>query len=250
MEKLVELRGIGKTYGAGETRVVALTEADLDVHAGEVLLIEGPSGSGKTTLLSILGLLLRPTAGEVRIGGRDVAQLPERELPAIRAATFGFIFQGFNLFPALTAFENVSMPIRMKHRGFRDPEGEARRLLTAVGLESRMHHVPADLSGGQKQRVAIARALAGSPPVILGDEPTAALDSKTALGVMDLLRSLAKNEGRAVVVVTHDHRLERYADRVVRVEDGLVGEATGYGLQAAGSGVGSARTPLDSRPAA
>jgi len=213
---------VSKTYGAGETSVRALFEADLAVRAGEVLLIEGPSGSGKTTLLSILGLLLRPSSGEVVIGGRDVAGLPERELPAIRASTFGFIFQGFNLFPALTALENVSMPIQMKDPRFRDPAGEARRLLGAVGLADRMHHVPADLSGGQKQRVAIARALAGNPPVILGDEPTAALDSKTALGVMDLLRSLASSEGRAVVVVTHDHRLERYADHVVRVEDGLV----------------------------
>jgi putative ABC transport system ATP-binding protein len=225
MKPLIELKGIGKTYGAGETAVRALAEADLDIHAGEVLLIEGPSGSGKTTLLSILGLLLRPTEGVVRIGGRQVDKLPERELPAIRASTFGFIFQGFNLFPALTALENVSIPIRMKNARARDPEGEARRLLGAVGLGDRMHHLPADLSGGQKQRVAIARALAGSPPVILGDEPTAALDSKTALGVMDLLRSLAKNEQRAVVVVTHDHRLERYADRVVLVDDGFVRSA-------------------------
>jgi putative ABC transport system ATP-binding protein len=222
---MVELRRVSKTYGAGETAVHALADADVSIYPGEVLLIEGPSGSGKTTLLSILGLLLRPTQGEVIIGGRDVAALPERELPSIRASTFGFIFQGFNLFPALSALENVAMPIQMKQARPKDPFGEARKLLTEVGLEGRMHHLPADLSGGQKQRVAIARALGGGPPVILGDEPTAALDSKTALGVMDLLRSLAKNEGRAVVVVTHDHRLERYADRVIRVEDGLVLDA-------------------------
>jgi putative ABC transport system ATP-binding protein len=237
MKPLLELRSVSKTYGAGETAVNALTDAALEVHAGEVLLIEGPSGSGKTTLLSILGLLLRPTSGRILVGGRDVSGLTERELPAIRAKTFGFIFQGFNLFPALTALENVSMPIRMKDARARDAEGEARRLLGAVGLSDRMHHVPADLSGGQKQRVAIARALGGSPPVILGDEPTAALDSKTALGVMDLLRSLAKNEGRAVVVVTHDHRLERYADRVVLVEDGRVLPSM------AGGPVPSSRTP-------
>jgi putative ABC transport system ATP-binding protein len=222
---MVELRRVSKTYGEGETAVHALADADISIHAGEVLLIEGPSGSGKTTLLSILGLLLRPSRGEVLVGHRDVAALPERELPAIRASTFGFIFQGFNLFPALSALENVAIPIQMKNARAKDPFGEARRLLSAVGLEGRMHHLPADLSGGQKQRVAIARALGGGPPVILGDEPTAALDSKTALGVMDLLRSLAKNEGRAVVVVTHDHRLERYADRVIRVEDGQVLDA-------------------------
>jgi putative ABC transport system ATP-binding protein len=219
---MLELKQVGKIYGEGETSVIALAEADLTIHAGEVTLIEGPSGSGKTTLLSILGLLLRPSSGAVYVRGRNVTELKEKELPKIRAETFGFIFQGFNLFPALTALENVALGIRMKNPKAKNADGEARRLLEAVGLGDRTHHLPADLSGGQKQRVAIARALGGNPPVILGDEPTAALDSKTALGVMDLLRSLAKEQGRAVVVVTHDHRLERYADRVVRVEDGRV----------------------------
>jgi putative ABC transport system ATP-binding protein len=220
---IVELRGISKRYGAGETAVDALQEADFQVFPGEVVLIQGPSGSGKTTLLSILGLLLRPTAGEVRLAGRTVSDLDERALPALRAATFGFVFQGFNLFPALSALENVAVPTRLKHPRALDPEGEARRLLEAVGLGHRLHALPETLSGGQKQRVAIARALGGSPPVILGDEPTAALDSRTALGVMELLRSLATGDGgRAVVVVTHDARLDRYADRVVRVEDGRV----------------------------
>lgn len=222
MEPLVELRGVSKTYGEGETAVTALSGAELSILPGEVVLIEGPSGSGKTTLLSILGLLLHPSEGTVLVSGREVTRLAERDLPRIRAATFGFIFQGFNLFPALTALENVALGIRMKNERARDPEGEARRLLGAVGLAERLHHLPGDLSGGQKQRVAIARALGGNPPVILGDEPTAALDSKTALGVMDLLQQLAREEGRAVVVVTHDHRLEKYADRVVKVDDGRV----------------------------
>jgi putative ABC transport system ATP-binding protein len=223
MKTIVELRGISKVYGQGETAVAALADADLAVRAGEVLLIEGPSGSGKTTLLSILGLLLRPSAGTVWIGGREVAALPERELPPLRASTFGFIFQGFNLFPALTARENVSLAMRMKDpkRRARDADAEAVRLLGAVGLGERLDYLPANLSGGQKQRVAIARALAGDPPLILGDEPTAALDSKTALAVMELLAGLAR-QGRGVVVVTHDPRLERFADRVVRVEDGRV----------------------------
>lgn len=222
MSAIVELVNIEKVYGAKETRVTALSGASLRVHPGEVVLVEGPSGSGKTTLISILGLLLRPTAGQVMIEGRDAAALPERELPALRAKHFGFVFQGFNLFPALTAEDNVVLALKMKAPRFPDPVGEARRLLDAVGLADRRHHLPADLSGGQKQRVAIARALAGSPPVIVGDEPTAALDTKTALGVMDLFRSLATEEKRAVVVVTHDPRLERFADRVVRVEDGCV----------------------------
>jgi putative ABC transport system ATP-binding protein len=219
---LARLVGIGKTYGSGEHAVNALENATLDIQPGEVTLIEGPSGSGKTTLISILGLLLKPTAGEVWIEGHDVASLGERQLPGLRARNFGFVFQGFNLFPALTALENVSIAIQMKDKRAKNPKGEAKRLLEVVGLGPRMHHLPADLSGGQKQRVAIARALGGNPPIIIGDEPTAALDTKTALSVMELLRDLATSQGRAVVVVTHDPRLERFADRVVRVEDGLI----------------------------
>jgi putative ABC transport system ATP-binding protein len=223
METIVSLRGVSKIYGRGDTAVTALDRADLRVRKGELLLIEGPSGSGKTTLLSILGLLLKPSAGEIAIDGRDVAALRERELPAIRARTFGFIFQGFNLFPALTARENVALAIQMKEPAARDVRARAAALLEKVGLGERMDYLPADLSGGQKQRVAIARALGGDPPLILGDEPTAALDSRTALAVMELLRGLT-DAGRGVVVVTHDHRLERYADRIVRVEDGMVNE--------------------------
>jgi putative ABC transport system ATP-binding protein len=219
---LARLVGVGKTYGTGENAVAALSNASLDILPGELTLIEGPSGSGKTTLISILGLLLTPTAGEVWIEGRNVAGLGERELPGLRARNFGFVFQGFNLFPALTALENVEIAIKMKNARASNARAEARRLLELVGLGPRMHHVPADLSGGQKQRVAIARALGGNPPILVGDEPTAALDTKTALSVMELLRELASSDGRAVVVVTHDPRLERFADRVVRVEDGHI----------------------------
>jgi putative ABC transport system ATP-binding protein len=219
---VARMAGITKIYGSGETAVTALSGASLDVHPGEVMLIEGPSGSGKTTLISILGLLLTPTAGEVWLEGRNVAGLGERELPGLRARNFGFVFQGFNLFPALSALENVAIAIRMKNPRARDADREARRLLDQVGLGPRMRYLPADLSGGQKQRVAIARALGGNPPILIGDEPTAALDTRTALSVMELLRQLADTEGRAVVVVTHDPRLERFADRVVRVEDGHI----------------------------
>jgi putative ABC transport system ATP-binding protein len=219
---LARLVGVGKTYGSGEHAVAALSNATLDIRAGEVTLIEGPSGSGKTTLISILGLLLTPTTGEIWLEGRNVAGLGEKALPGLRARNFGFVFQGFNLFPALTALENVAMAIQMKDPKAKDPKGEARRLLELVGLGPRIHHLPADLSGGQKQRVAIARALGGNPPILVGDEPTAALDTKTALSVMELLRELASTSGRAVVVVTHDPRLERFADRVVRVEDGVI----------------------------
>ena len=171
--------------------------------------------------------MLRPTSRQVWIEGRDVAGLTERVLPPMRARNFGFVFQGFNLFPALTALDNVAMAIQMKDPKAKDPRGEARRLLDLVGLGARGHHLPADLSGGQKQRVAIARALGGNPPILVGDEPTAALDTKTALSVMELLRELATTRGRAVVVVTHDPRLEKLADRVVRVEDGRIISAQG-----------------------
>lgn len=224
---LARLVRTGKTYGSGENAVAALADATLDIRAGEVTLIEGPSGSGKTTLISILGLLLKPTAGEVWLEGKNVATLTERELPPLRARNFGFVFQGFNLFPALTALDNVAMAIQMKDPSVKQPREEARRLLELVDLGSRAHHLPADLSGGQKQRVAIARALGGNPPIIIGDEPTAALDTKTALSVMELLRALATERGRAVVVVTHDPRLERFADRVVRVEDGRIAAIDG-----------------------
>jgi putative ABC transport system ATP-binding protein len=226
---IARMVGIAKTYGRGENAVAALTGASLDVHPGEVLLLEGPSGSGKTTLISILGLLLTPTAGEVWLEGKNVAGLGERALPALRARNFGFVFQGFNLFPALTAVENVAIAIRMKDPRASNPDAEARRLLEQVGLGPRMHHLPADLSGGQKQRVAIARALGGDPPILIGDEPTAALDTRTALSVMELLRELATHQRRAVVVVTHDPRLERFADRVVRVEDGQIQSITTAG---------------------
>jgi len=219
---LARLVGVGKIYGRGETAVAALSGATLDIRAGEVTLIEGPSGSGKTTLISILGLLLTPTSGEIWLEGRNVAGLGERQLPPLRARNFGFVFQGFNLFPALTALENVAMALQMKDGRVKNPRAEATRLLELVGLGPRMHHLPEDLSGGQKQRVAIARALAGNPPILVGDEPTAALDTKTALSVMELLRDLATAHRRAVVVVTHDPRLERFADRVVRVEDGHI----------------------------
>lgn len=219
---LARLVRAGKVYGSGANRVAALTEATLEVTSGQVTLIEGPSGSGKTTLISILGLLLKPTSGEVWLEGRNVADLGERDLPDLRARNFGFVFQGFNLFPALTALENVAIAIAMKGATRQDARAEARRLLELVDLGTRIHHLPADLSGGQKQRVAIARALGGNPPILIGDEPTAALDTKTALSVMTLLRQLATEHGRAVIVVTHDPRLEAFADRVIRVEDGAI----------------------------
>jgi putative ABC transport system ATP-binding protein len=228
---IVEARKIGKSYGKGDATVHALTDANLALYPGEILIVRGPSGSGKTTLLSIMGLILRPSSGELFVEGQATSQLPEKALPHLRATVFGFIFQGFNLFAPLTALENVVLGTRMKNPRGRsaDADREARQLLEAVGLKHRMHHRPADMSGGEKQRVAIARALGGGPKAILADEPTAALDTKSALGVVDLLQHLAKEKQRSVVVVTHDPRLDRFADRVVVVQDGriLAAEETG-----------------------
>jgi putative ABC transport system ATP-binding protein len=216
---------VTKSYGSGATATQALKGVDLEVRPKEVLLMEGPSGSGKTTLLSIMGAILRPTSGRVIVGGRDIAKLSERELPRVRLEELGFVFQGFNLFPALTAQENVGIALDI--RGARGAAAESRALeaLRAVGLEDKARSLPRDLSGGQKQRVAIARALVGEPRIILADEPTASLDAESGRRIMELLRSLATNDGRAVVVVTHDARIFEYADRVVRIDDGRLVEA-------------------------
>jgi putative ABC transport system ATP-binding protein len=223
MSAILEVRSVSKSYASGGGTVTALKGASLSLRPGELILIEGPSGSGKTTLLSILGLLLRPSAGQVLVRGSDITRASERELPELRARNFGFIFQGFNLFGALSALDNVALPLRLRGAG-RRAELEARRLLTEVGLSERMSHRPPTMSGGQRQRVAIARALAGDPPIILGDEPTAALDTTSALAVMSLLRGLATEQQRAVAVVSHDRRLEDFADRVVHVVDGCTQE--------------------------
>jgi putative ABC transport system ATP-binding protein len=222
MAPVVEVCSVSKSYSSGDSTVVALKHASLSLTRGELVLIEGPSGSGKTTLLSILGLLLRPSEGRVLVDGNDVTDLPERRLPELRAKNFGFVFQGFNLFPALSALDNVAIALSVRGKAGRSASAEAERLLGVVGLKTRMRHLPEALSGGQKQRVAIARALAGDPPIILGDEPTAALDTTSALSTMSLLRSLAKEQGRAVAIVSHDQRLEEFSDHVVRVSDGTV----------------------------
>ena len=195
---------------------------DLAVRRGELTMMMGPSGSGKTTLLSIMGCILRPTSGTVQVSGRDVTTLNERQMPAIRLRHMGFIFQGFNLFPTLTAGENVELSLQLKGTSGADGNKEARRLMELVGLGEKYDQYPRNLSGGQQQRVAVARAVAGSPEVILADEPTAALDSHSGRSVLELLQSLAHGQQRAVVVVTHDNRILDFADRMVRMEDGMI----------------------------
>ena len=205
-------------YGSGETAVTALAGVDFRVAAGEVVALMGPSGSGKTTLLMILGCLLHPSAGTVAVEGRGLAGLSAPQLARLRLARMGFIFQSYNLFPALTAVENVRVALELKGRDL----GAADGLLEQVGLGGRRHNFPAQLSGGEKQRVAIARALAGDPPILLADEPTAALDSDNGRAVVRLLAGLAHDQGRAVVLVTHDARIGDCADRIVHIEDGRI----------------------------
>ncbi len=224
MENAIEARDVTKTYGTGEAAVRAVDHIDLDIKRGELLLLMGPSGSGKTTLLQLLGCILRPTTGSVRIGGRDVSKLAERELPRVRRENIGFVFQGFNLFPTLTAAENVALALDLKGVRGRAVRDRAASLLEQVGLGDKLGALPANLSGGQKQRVSIARALAADPTVVLADEPTAALDSATGTVVMEMLRDLAHTRDRAVAIVTHDDRTLPYADRVVRIEDGRLQE--------------------------
>jgi len=181
----------------------------------------GPSGSGKTTLLSIMAGLLRPTSGSVTLCGSSITELSDGAVARVRRDALGFVFQSYNLFPALTALDNVAEPLALRGPSIREARARARETLARVGMERRAGHRPAELSFGEQQRVAIARALAGDPRVVFGDEPTAALDGESAGAVMALLRE-AVTQDRGVMLVTHDHRLERYADRIVRLEDGRV----------------------------
>ncbi|MBI3473950.1 MAG: ABC transporter ATP-binding protein [Candidatus Solibacter usitatus] len=222
MQTAIEVRDLEKTYGQGETAFRALDGVNLDLHAGQVTLLMGPSGSGKTTLVSIMGCILRPTAGTVRVLGREVQDLDESALPAVRLNHIGFVFQGFNLFPTLTAGENVELALDLKGLRGRAARRRSEELMDQVGLSGKYTSFPADLSGGQKQRVAIARALAGDPAILLADEPTAALDFASGRLVLDRLRDLAHRRGRAVGIVTHDNRALEYADRIVHIEDGRI----------------------------
>jgi len=223
----IEATGITKEFREGRGEVVrVLSGVSLAVEAGEVVALEGPSGSGKTTLLSILGCILTPTAGTLSIDGAAVDLARADRLPSVRKRSIGFVFQQFNLFPALTALENVAFALQVKGHAGDAARREAEAVLGAVGLGDRMGFLPRDLSGGQKQRVAIARALAGKPPVLLADEPTANLDSKVGTEVLRMFRDLAKREGRALVIVTHDPKVRAVADRVVMIRDGRIFEGT------------------------
>jgi putative ABC transport system ATP-binding protein len=227
MQAAIAVRDLTKKYEEGATSVLALRGLDLDVYPGELLMLVGPSGSGKTTLLSIMGCILTASSGSVRVAGRQVVGLREKDLPPLRLEHMGFVFQGFNLFPTLTAGENVELMLDLKGVSTAKAKKRAQELLDQVGLGTKYGSFPADLSGGQKQRVAIARALAGDPGIILADEPTAALDSHTGRTVMEMMSELAHKRERAVVIVTHDSRVLDFADRIVKIEDGTVATREG-----------------------
>lgn len=222
MTNAISIRDVTKTYAEGAASVSALRGVNLDVCRGEMVMLIGPSGSGKTTLLSIMGCILSASSGGVEIAGEEVTHLPESELPRVRRDHMGFVFQGFNLFPTLSAGENVELMLDVKGIRGSQARKQSYELLDSVGLADKFNTSPANLSGGQKQRVAIARALAGDPAIILADEPTAALDSLTGRSVMEMLKSLAHERERAVVVVTHDPRVVEFGDRAIRIEDGLI----------------------------
>jgi putative ABC transport system ATP-binding protein len=221
-EKVIVAESLEMIFRSGNQEFKALKGIDLAVFSGDIELLMGPSGSGKTTLLSILGGILTPTSGEVHLLGQEITRLSQSKLARFRLENIGFIFQGFNLFPALTASENIETTLNLKGIRGQAAKKQALKLLDQVELADRADNLPRDLSGGQKQRVAIARALAGQPKLILADEPTAALDSHRGRAIIELLRTLSKEEGCTVVMVTHDPRIVDIADQVVYVEDGMI----------------------------
>lgn len=217
---ILRMQAVTKVYGSGDAAVTALDSVDFQAQTGEVVVIMGPSGAGKTTFLTIAGALLRPTAGTVEIAGTDITRLREKDLPAVRREKVGFIFQSFNLLESLTALQNVRLVIVDEATSERAARNRARELLDMLGLSHRLKSLPKQLSGGEKQRVAIARALANNPELILADEPTGNLDSKRGHEVMHLLRQIAIELDKAVVIISHDHRMREVAHRVVWLEDG------------------------------
>jgi putative ABC transport system ATP-binding protein len=220
MQPIMNVENVTRRFGSGDTEVVAVKDVSLSVTHGEVILIMGPSGSGKTTLLSMLGGLLKPSSGRIQIGDDDLSRLSEKRLPDVRLRRIGFIFQDFNLLSALSVLDNVALVGQLAGLSHRASRRRARELLEQLGLGHRLNFLPEKISGGEKQRVAIARSLVNEPEIILADEPTANLDSHHGHETMRLLRRIAKEENRSVIIVSHDQRIKDIADRVLWLEDG------------------------------
>jgi putative ABC transport system ATP-binding protein len=222
MDSVIKLEDVWKIYRMGEVEVPALRGLNLDIRQGEFVAIMGPSGSGKSTAMNMIGCLDVPTRGSVFLEGQDISRLHESDLAQIRGRIIGFIFQTFNLMPGLTALENVMLPMTFQDVPRYEREKRAEELLNLMGLGDRLNHKPTELSGGQQQRVAIARSLANDPDVILADEPTGNLDSKTGEEVMEMLSDLHKEEKKVIIMVTHDLDISRYAERILHLRDGRI----------------------------
>lgn len=225
MKTLVELENVSKIYGSGESSIYALDSVSLKIHEGEFISLIGQSGSGKSTLMHIIGLLDDASKGKVYVNGTDITKLDDNQRALIRGKQIGFVFQAFNLIPSLTASENVEMPMMIYEKSTEERKKKAGDILASLGMSERLKHYPNQLSGGQKQRVAIARALVNDPAIILADEPTGNLDSKTGEEALELLKKL-NNQGRTVIIVTHDNNVAKAAKRMVRIKDGKITEGS------------------------
>jgi putative ABC transport system ATP-binding protein len=222
MRPILELREVKKSYRMGKVLVPALCGVSFDVREGEFLTIFGPSGSGKSTLLHLMGCLDRPDEGEILIDGSEVLKLNDNKLAELRLTKMGFVFQFFNLLPKLTALKNVELPLTVAGMPEKEALEKAKEMLNLVGLEARFNHRPSELSGGEQQRVAIARALINNPKIVLADEPTGNLDTKTGWEIIQLMKKLNEDKGQTFVVVTHDPHISETADRIIYLKDGLV----------------------------
>jgi len=219
---IIVLKDVWKTYQMGDVEFAALKGIDLVINKGEFVVILGPSGSGKSTLMNHIGCLDTPTKGIVSLKGKDISSLDESRLAHIRGKIIGFIFQQFNLIPTLNSLENVMLPLEIQDEDTAVATNRAKELLKIVGLEDKMHHSPSQLSGGQRQRVAIARSLAVNPEILLADEPTGSLDSKTGSYILEFLNELHEEQNKTIIIVTHDNKLIKYAEKVIHIKDGMI----------------------------
>jgi putative ABC transport system ATP-binding protein len=224
LNTVIKISNLSKNYQLGDTSISALDRVSFNVYSGEMVFIMGPSGSGKTTLINLIGGIDHPTNGTIEIMGEDIAKYTDKELTQYRKKRLAFVFQFYSLIPTLTARENVELTLELTHRKRKNISKLAEEHLTLVGLENRMDNFPFQLSGGERQRVAIARALAKSPDILLVDEPTGQLDQQTGDSVVSLIRKIAKEKKKTVLLVTHDHELETYADRIIRLRSGRIVE--------------------------